>query len=504
MNAKRLLAVGLAVVLCLTATACSARKSKYGAAFRFPLCAEPAQLDPQMADDPASVEVLTAVMEGLTRLSETGEAVPGIATEWHVSGDGKTVTFTLRDAVWSDGTPLTADDFAFAFARAVDPATRSPLKAQFENIAAAEATDPHTFTVTLHTPDRQFLAKMAGTAFYPCNRAFFESTAGHYGMEAEYLLTNGGFVLSSWSHRDTLILRKNGKYYAPQEILPDAVRYIIGEQEGDAAHLLSSEALSACEVPQGQEPAVKRAGLPTTTVYDSVSALWFNTAEDGLQSAATRRALCAAVDREKVNALLEKAEKRIAAGFVPPDATCGGEPYVADGDTLGTINGEKPALPDLPQLTLLCGEDDLSVSLAQTILQSWQKQFSLYFKLEKVSESAFSDRVRNGDYQLALGTVVSTGGTAAKALAAFATDNPDNVTGLSDLAFDNLQQAALAADTKAACKQAESQLLVDCPCLPLFYPERTFAFGEGVQGVTVHPFGGDGFGTVYDFRKAVK
>ncbi len=504
MRGKRFAALLLALVLCVFATACTARQSKYGSAFRFPLCAEPAQLDPQMADDAASVEILTATMEGLTRLSETGEVLPGIAAEWRTSGDGKTVTFTLREATWSDGTPVTADDFAFAFARAVDPATRSPLKSKFANIASAEATDTHTFKVTLNAADEAFPRTMANTAFYPCNRTFFEKSAGHYGMEAEYLLTDGGFTLSSWSHGEYLILRKNAQYYAQEEILPDAVRYVIGADESDVAHALSSEALSGCAVPSGQEAAVKRAGFATATVYDGMYGLWLNAKADGLSNAATRRALCAAVDREKAVEMLEKEEKRVATGFVPPDVTCGGAAYVSETDTFGDVQSEKKTLSALPQLTLLCGEDELSVSLAQRVLQSWQKRFSLYFKMEKLPENVLADRIQSGDYQLALGTVVSTGGTAGEALAAFSSGNSGNVTGFSDKTFDGLLKEALAADTKAAYQKAEARLLVGCPCLPLYYPARTFAFGDGVEGVTVHPFGGSVYGAVYDFRKATK
>ena len=286
--------------------------------------------------------------------------------------------------------------------------------------------------------------------------------------------------------------------------MPDAVRYVIGVDESDVAHALSSEALSGCAVPSDQEAAVKRAGLATATVYDGVYGLWLNAETEGLSNAATRRALCAAVDREKIAEILEKEAKRAAVGFVPPDATCGGASYVSETDTFGNVQSEKKNLSALPQLTLLCGEDELSVSLAQRILQSWQKRFSLYFKMEKLPESTLSARIQSGDYQLALGTVVSTGGTAGEALAAFSSGNSGNVTGFSDKTFDGLLKEALAADTKAAYQKAEARLLVGCPCLPLYYPARTFAFGDGVEGVTVHPFGGGVYGAVYDFRKATK
>ncbi len=504
MRIRRMMAVGLLLaMLCGCFCGCNARQSKYGAALRFPLCAEPAQLDPQMAKDAASKEVLCAVMEGLTRLSAEGEVVPGVAEKWTVSADNKTVTFFLRDTVWSDGTPLTADDFAFAFARAADKATRSPLAGEFENIASAVATDAQTLTVTLKKPDANFPTKAASTAFYPCNRVFFEKSAGHYGMEADYLLCNGGFTLSSWSHGEYLILRKNGKYYASEEILSDAVRYVLNVDESDAVRLLETGALSACAVPSDQVAAAKRAKCTTETVHDGLYALWFNTATDALSAASTRVSLCAALDRAKLETMLNDAGAEVATGFVPPDTLYNGAPFASEGATFPALSKGKK-VGNLPQLTLLCGEDDLSVALAKEILQRFQKEFSLYFKIEKLPEAELTARLRRGDFELALGTVVSTGDTVGKALAAFSSKNGGNVTGFSDTTFDRLLNEAVAADTKAAYEKAQARLFATCPCLPLSYPARTFAFGEGVQGVTVHPFGGGIYGAVYDFRQATR
>ncbi len=503
MKIRQLAAVVLAVVMCFSATACGARQSKYGSAFRFPLCAEPVQLDPQMAQDAASVEVLTATMEGLTRLTNEGEVVPAVAETWEISPDGKTVTFSLRHTTWSDGTPLTAEDFAFAFARAVDPATRSPLKEKFKNFASAKAVDESTFVLTLKQADSELLRKLSKTAYYPCPAAFFEKSAGHYGMEQEYVLCNGAFTLSSWSHGEYLILRKNSKYYAAEEILPDAVRYVVNADEAEAVQLLESEALSAAAVPESQLSAVKRAGFATKTVFDGLYALWFNTKSEGL-STAVRLALCNTVDRQKLTELLEKDGEHIAVGFVPPDTLCGGERYVRESDGFGSFDEGKKRISGLSQLTLLCGEDARSVEMATEILQTWQKRFSLYFKLEKLPAEELSARISSGDYELALGTAVATGGTVQDVLTAFSTGDVNNVTGLADRTFDELLKKAVAEDARDAYKKAEIQLYKSCPCLPLYYPARTFAFGKGVEGVNVRPFGGGVYGAVYDFRKATK
>ena len=213
----RRLAAALCMAVLLVAAGCS-KASPRGKAFYLPLSAEPRQLDPQVSTDAASVTVVAALFEGLTRLDEDGAAVPG-AAEWTVSGDGLTYTFTLRDSMWSDGTAVTAQDFVFGMQRSVLPTTRSTLASQLFCIRGARAIsegkqgaetlgvtapDSRTVVITLTEPDAAFPEKAAATPFMPCNRAFFESTDGRYGLEQEFVLTNGPFSLKRWSHSRSL------------------------------------------------------------------------------------------------------------------------------------------------------------------------------------------------------------------------------------------------------------------------------------------------------------
>ena len=234
---KRILAALMACLLLCGLTACG--DDGTGQGFRFPLEAEPAGLDPQMAKDTASITVISTLFEGLTRLDEAGNAVPG-AAQWTVSEDGLTYTFTLfesywcinsgkdEESPWAQPTPVTADDFLFAFQRAVDPITGSPLAAEFYGIRNAEAihtghkplsdlgvtaVDDTHLTITLTTPDQSFPVKLAGTPFMPCNRAFFEHTAGRYGLEEEYILSNGPFRLVAWNHNESLLFYKHEQYH---------------------------------------------------------------------------------------------------------------------------------------------------------------------------------------------------------------------------------------------------------------------------------------------------
>ena len=232
-----------------------------GKSFRFSLSAEPRQLDPQVAEDAASVAVVSALFEGLTRLDEKGKAVAA-AAEWTVSEDGLTYTFRLRPSKWSNGDPVTADDFVFGMQRTVSPATGSGLASRLSGIQGAaavmagelppeelgvRAVDASTLAVTLTEPDESFPEKVAGTPFFPCHRRFFEETGGRYGLETKYLVTNGPFTLSNWSHGESLRLTKAEGYHDQGDVYPAVVRYIIGEPENPLA-ALKAGTLDAAEL----------------------------------------------------------------------------------------------------------------------------------------------------------------------------------------------------------------------------------------------------------------
>ena len=181
----------LALLLLLSLAGCQ-KDTPMGKSFRFSLSAEPRQLDPQVAEDAASVAVVSALFEGLTRLDEKGKAVAA-AAEWTVSEDGLTYTFRLRPSEWSNGDPVTADDFVFGMQRTGSPATGSGLASRLSGIQGAaavmagelppeelgvRAVDASTLVVTLTEPDESFPEKVAGTPFFPCHRRFFDETGG--------------------------------------------------------------------------------------------------------------------------------------------------------------------------------------------------------------------------------------------------------------------------------------------------------------------------------------
>lgn len=503
-------------------------ESEAGKGFRFPLDAEPRQLDPQAAVDKSSVTVVAALFEGLTRLDEEGKAVPA-AADWTLSEDGLTYTFRLKTSKWSNGEPVTADDFVFGMQRAISPDGRAELAEQLFDIAGAEAIrrgkqavdtlgvtaqDGQTLTITLTTPNETFPEKLAGTPFMPCNRAFFEACGGRYGLETDYLLSNGPFFLKAWNHDANLLLEKHEDYHAADEILPAAVRYVIGEPD-DPLAALTSGSLDAVEL----RATSAVSGVRLVELEDTIDYIWLNNTVSPLSEASVRRALRDALEWDVIAGRLDTAFARPAEGYVSPEAVVGsGETYRREENALPLKTDVARAqenwaagmraleLAETPVLTVLCAEDADSVDVAQYVVQSWQKNLSLYFHIEPLPADQLATRVRVGNYQIAICPATAGGASALDALSMFAGSSAaGNWSRFEETAFTEACSAAAGGGVQRGEAEAlELSLNEQCPAIPLAFRRRCFGLPETVSGVVLRPFDGGAFGAALDFRAAGK
>ena len=219
-----LILVGVALV------ACEGRKDSYKKSedtVAFALTAEPPDLNSMRATDTVSGFILGHINEGLLRRNENNEIVGGVAEKWEINNKG--AKFWLRkNAKWSDGKPVTARDFVFAWRMVVDPNTASqyafimyPLKngeqisqgkAKPETLGV-EAVDDYTLKVTFEKPCGYFLKLVSFATYLPVREDFFKAQNGRYGADAKNLLSNGPFKLTSWVHESSLKLEKNEDYW---------------------------------------------------------------------------------------------------------------------------------------------------------------------------------------------------------------------------------------------------------------------------------------------------
>lgn len=221
--------------------------------------AEIPSMDSVLADDAVSFNVLNNVAEGLYRLNQENIAVPAMAeSEPEVSEDGLTYTFKLRDAKWSDGSAVTANDFVFAWQRAVDPATGSTygpymmsgtIKNATEISAGSmdktelgvEAKDDKTLVVTLERPVPYFESLMAFGTFYPQSEAYVTAQGSNFAANSESLLSNGPFILTNWDGTGlTWSMEKNPEYWDAETVMLDTINVDVIKEPGTSVNLYNN------------------------------------------------------------------------------------------------------------------------------------------------------------------------------------------------------------------------------------------------------------------------
>ncbi|MBD3648131.1 MAG: peptide ABC transporter substrate-binding protein, partial [Pseudomonadales bacterium] len=201
------------------------------------LTQEPPQLNSMKATDQVSILVLGHVMEGLTRYDRRGNIQPGVAERWEI--DDKGATFWIRDdAHWSDGVPVTAHDFVFAWRNGLDPATASEYAFILYAVKNGEAInkgelpvtelgataiDAKTLRVEFERPVPYFLKLAAFVSYAPVREDFFESRGERYAADASDLLYNGPFKITEWVHGASLRMEKNEHYWDRESITLNAI-----------------------------------------------------------------------------------------------------------------------------------------------------------------------------------------------------------------------------------------------------------------------------------------
>ncbi len=221
----------ISVILCIillqsSISGCKAYDSS--AVLYFDASVTPSTLDPQLASNDTELLMIRNLFEGLMRVDQNGEVVNGIASDYTFNNN--VYTFTISEtATWSDGQSVTADDFVFAFRRAVDPETKSPYAAKLSSILNAElilsgniesvnlgvaAKSPNTFEIKMAHTDNEFLYKLTTAVCMPCREDFFNQCEGQYGLSKSHLLTNGSYRLTKWNKEDFAArMYRNDKYY---------------------------------------------------------------------------------------------------------------------------------------------------------------------------------------------------------------------------------------------------------------------------------------------------
>lgn len=487
-----------------------------GHIFKYAIPSSPESLDPQLASDESAAAVLKNLFSGLMEYDEKGRLRGAMARDYVVSQDGLTYTFYLKEgfkwhALGNYETDVTAGDFVFGFRRLFDPKTESPHSEKYFCIKGASAArsgnispeeigvkalDDYTVEITLEYPNAEFLYLLAELPASPCCEDYFISSGGKYGLEADAVCSNGPFFVRYWLHdpygKDNYVrLRRNPGYSDIEPVGPAGINFLVTK----SAEERESDFLSGTT-----EAVLFRAGSFTDTdggnicVYNNTVGLVFNERLSAFSDPEVRQIFSWAADRESLS---ESAPETLlsARGIV------GDCPVIA-------ARGYKAAVPqevsktDLPMAeykwSFTLDERQKSALVGSTILVSdtfgysdclkelsacWYDLLSINFSIEIVNERDYENRIKSGDYEIAL-VNLSTGGDVLDYLLPFGS------AGSYGISLEEVKAAESEAgrySTLAAynyrCSEAENAVLSGYHFIPLWHVPTVLRYGDDIEGL---------------------
>lgn len=357
--------------------------------------------------DGLSQTVMLNIYEGLFRLDENNELTEGMAEDYEMvenEDDSVTYTFNIReDALWSNGDPVTADDFVYAWKRAMNPETFSAhayimapivnaneiqnpddeIYGQVDELGV-EATDEKTLVVELNNNVPYFLELLSNPVMFPQNEEFIASQGDEYGLEPENVISNGPFFLETWNHDQGWVLSKNEEYWDSENVSLDAVNYKVAKDASTEVNLYETGDIDVANLTSEFVDMYAEDEAYTTNINTEVYFMRFNFQNEYLANENIRKALDMSYDKaEAAEGILKNGS--IPAYFLVPEefvTSEDGEDFRAKYGDLNMTNIEEAqnlweqGLSELGtdsiNLELLSYDDDQRTSMAEYMKNQWE------------------------------------------------------------------------------------------------------------------------------------
>lgn len=470
------------------------------------LSSEPKSIDPALNTAVDGHQVIYGVFEGLCRLDERDQGIPGIAESWDISEDNLTYTFHLRDAKWSDGQPVKASDFVYAWKRAVDPATAAEYAYQMYYLKNGEAInngekpvdelgvkaiDDKTLEVTLESVTPYFLQLTAFPTYMPVREDVVSADPEGWALNMDTYIGNGPFKVQEWKHDDVLKLVKNENYYDADKVKLDGIDYVFIVEASTAVSAFESGEIDYMEAVPAEKIAVLEEAndenfkiLPYLGTYFYI----FNMNQEPVNIPKVRKALSLAINRTDIVEQVTKAGQVPATGFVPKGVS------MSDGttdfqETAGDYNMPiddskveeakqlmaEAGYPDgqgFPTIELLYNTNEGHKAIAEAIQAMWKQNLGINVELRNEEWKVFQTSRNEGNYTVARHGWIGDYVDPMTFLDMWITASGNNDAKFSNPKYDELiskAKSTLGKERDDAMLEAQAILMEELPVMPIYY-----------------------------------
>lgn len=492
--------------------------------FRIGNGAEPKEMDPATATGAPEGKILDSIFEGLVTLDPfTMEPIPGMAESWNISKDGKTYTFKIRkDAKWSDGKALDANDFVWSWTRTLAPATASEYAYQLFYLRHGEAynqgkikdskqigvmaKDSHTLVVTLNNPTPFFLRLCAFRTLYPTPRHIVEKFPDKEWTKEGKIVSNGPFKLVEWKINRHIKVIPNEHYWDKSVVkIKEALFMPIEQIDTEEKTFFNGELDATTTVPAIKIPTYKKQIKENPNKYHAYQShpnlgvyfYRFNVKKKPVDDPRVRRALSLTIDRKLIVERITQGGQIATNTFTP--ANTGG--YTATGNlplsvTPEAISEAKKLLADagypegkgMPPIEILYNTNEDHKKVAVAIQQMWKKNLGIEVGLFNQEWKVYLDSQKNGNYTVSRAGWIGDYPDPNTFLDMWLTNGGNNNTNWSNQQYDQLIKAANeTTDTALRFKKfadAEKILLQELPIMPIYVYTNNHLISEKLKMVT--------------------
>ena len=471
-------------------------------------------LDPGIVEDVDTSYVVGNLFEGLYNEDAKGNPVPAGATSYDVNADFTVYTFHLRDTVWSNGDPVKASDYVFAWQRVVDPKLASNYSyfpglvgvKNADDIVAGKmaptelgvkAIDDKTLEVTLFKPVPYFVKTLAHATLFPVPQAVVEKFGADW-TKPENIVGNGAYVLAENKPGERVSVKRNPKYWDDAKTVINTVNFLtINDENQGVTRYLAGE-VDQTDVPAGQFPSFKDKYPADAHSVPQLCTYYFDINQTSTQSVEAlkdvrvRQAISYAIDRDVlVNNVLQGGQ--IPAYFFTPPATSGFQAPELDYAKLSQADRDAKAKqlladagygPDKPiSFTYIYNTSEGHKKIATVVSQMLKEKLGISMTLQDMEFKTLLDKRHQRDFDVARDAWCGDYNEASTFEGLMDSTSSQNNSGYSNADVDKwLKEAATAADPNVQYKQIEEQVAKDVPIIPIYFYTKVFLQKPAIGG----------------------